>query len=82
MTAINNNAKTEIRIFDMKSHEPVTLPELPDGVITSVDISNSEKLMRFYVNGSRSPNNLYIFDFDTGRYSRLTDTLNPEIDRW
>ncbi|MCK4548715.1 MAG: S9 family peptidase, partial [Candidatus Krumholzibacteria bacterium] len=80
VTAINNDASTEFRIFDMETDSLVELPELPDGVITSVGISRSEKLMRFYVNGSRSPNNLYIFDFETGRYNRITDTLNPEID--
>ena len=80
VTAINNDASTEIRVFDMEKNEPVTLPELPGGVISSVGISRSEKLMRFYVNGASSPNNLYIYDFETGRYNRLTDTLNPEID--
>ncbi len=80
VTAINNDASTEFRIFDMETAGPVELPELPDGVITSVGISRSEKLMRFYVNGSRSPANLYIFDFETGRHTRITDTLNPEID--
>ncbi len=80
VTAINNDARTEIRVFDMETGSPVDLPELPGGVITAVEISRSEKLMRFYVNGSRSPNNLYIYDFGSGSYSRLTDTLNPEID--
>ncbi len=80
VTAINNDARTEIRIFDTEKNAQVELPELPDGVISSVGISRSEKLMRFYVNGSRSPNNLYIYDFETGSYSRLTDALNPEID--
>lgn len=80
VTAINNDARTEIRVFDMEKGLPLTLPELPGGVITSVGISKSEKLMRFYVNGSRSPDNLYIYDFGTGQYRRLTDTLNPEID--
>jgi dipeptidyl aminopeptidase/acylaminoacyl peptidase len=79
ITAINNDARTEIRVFDMKSEKNVDLPELPDGVITSVGISRSEEKMRFYVNGSRSPNNLYVYDFATGTYERLTDTLNPEI---
>jgi dipeptidyl aminopeptidase/acylaminoacyl peptidase len=80
VTAINKDARTEIKVFDMVAGEPLRLPDLPDGVITSVEISRSERLMRFYVNGSRSPNNLYIYDFGTGLYSRLTDTLNPEID--
>jgi dipeptidyl aminopeptidase/acylaminoacyl peptidase len=77
---VNKDARTEIRVYDMEQKEPVPLPDLPDGVITSVRISRSERLMRFYVNGSRSPNNLYVYDFESGSYRRLTDTLNPEID--
>jgi dipeptidyl aminopeptidase/acylaminoacyl peptidase len=77
---INNDAKTEIKILDTESGQPVNLPKLPDGEITSVNISKSEKLMTFYVNGSKSPNNLHVYDFETKRYTKLTDTMNPEID--
>ena len=81
VTAINNDARTEMRIHDLLTGELVDLPGMPEGVLTSVGISKSENLMRFYVNGSRSPNDLYVFDFRTGTYSKLTDSLNPEIDR-
>jgi len=81
ITAINEDARTEMRIHDLVTGELVDLPDMPEGVITSVKISKSENLMRFYVNGSRSPNDLYVFDFRTGTYSKLTDSLNPEIDR-
>ncbi len=77
---INNDARTEIRIYDTSTNQPAHLPEPPQGQISSVKISKSEKLMSFYVNGARSPNNLYIYDFGSQRYSRLTNTLNPEID--
>lgn len=80
VTAINNDGSTEIRVLDMKAGSPVDLPDLPEGVISSVGISRSERLMRFIVNGSRSPNNIYVYDFETKTYRRLTDTLNPEID--
>ena len=80
VVGINNNAKTEIRIYDTSTNRLVHLPEPPQGQITSVRISKSEKLMSFYVDGARSPNNLYIYNFETGRYSRLINTLNPEID--
>jgi dipeptidyl aminopeptidase/acylaminoacyl peptidase len=80
VTAINNDARTEIRVLDMISNEQVELPVLPEGVVTSVGISRSERLMRFYVNGSRSPSNLYIYDFEKGTYEKITETLNPEID--
>ena len=81
VTAINNDARTEMRIHDLVTGELVDLPDMPEGVITSVQISKSESMMRFYVNGSRSPNDLYVYDFRTGAYSKLTDSLNPEIDR-
>ena len=78
---INNDAKTEIQIFDSEKNKQVNLPELPNANITSVNISDSEKLMTFYVNGSRSPNNLYVYDFDAKKYEKLTDSMNPEIDK-
>ena len=81
VTAINNDARTEIRVHDLVTGELVDLPEMPEGVITSVGISRSENLMRFYVNGSRAPNDLYVYDFRSGEYRKLTDSLNPEIDK-
>jgi dipeptidyl aminopeptidase/acylaminoacyl peptidase len=36
--------------------------------------------MAFYFNGSRSPSNLYVYDFATRKVQKLTDSLNPEID--
>jgi dipeptidyl aminopeptidase/acylaminoacyl peptidase len=36
--------------------------------------------MAFYVNSSRSPNNLYVYDFESKKYSKLTDSMTPEID--
>ncbi len=77
--AINNDANTEIKILDTKSNKLVPLPKMPNGEITSVGISRSEKLMAFYVNGSKAPNNLFVYDFATQRYAKLTDTMNPEI---
>lgn len=79
VVAINNDAKTEIKIYETSTDKLVPLPKLPAGEITSVRISDSEKLMTFYHNGSNSPNNLFIYNFETGEYKKLTNTLNPEI---
>ena len=79
VTAINNDARTEIKIIDNMNHKQIELPELPLGEINSVTISKSERLMTFYHNGSNSPSNLYIFDFETGDYKKLTDTMSPDI---
>ena len=81
VTGINRDARTDIRVYDREKKRLVKLPYLPEGVITSVAISRSEGLIRFYVNGSRAPNNLYVYNFKSSEYRKLTDTMNPEIDQ-
>jgi dipeptidyl aminopeptidase/acylaminoacyl peptidase len=80
VTGINEDGRTVIRVHDVKAGKLLALPQLPEGDITNVTISRSEKRMAFYVNGSRSPSNLYTYDFATKKVTRLTDTLNPEVD--
>jgi dipeptidyl aminopeptidase/acylaminoacyl peptidase len=79
IVGINSNAKTEIKIYDTTSGREVILPVMPDADISAINISKSENLMTFYVNGSRSPSNMFIYDFEMGQYQKLTDSMNPEI---
>lgn len=80
VTAINNDASTQINIYDNEENTEVTLPDFPEGEITSVNISDSEAQMAFYVNSSTSPNNLHVYDFKTGQSQMLVNAMNPEID--
>lgn len=80
IVGINEDAKTVIKVYETATGKPIRLPKLPGGNISSVNVSKSEKLMAFYFNGSRAPNNLYVYSFDTKKYTRLTDTMNPEIE--
>ena len=79
VTAVNEDARTKIKIYETASGKLVNLPQLPNADITGVNISPSEKLMAFYLNGDRSPSNLYVYDFATKKATKLTDSLNPEI---
>ena len=79
VTAINQDARTRIKIYDTATGKLVSLPQLPNADITGVNISPSEKLMAFYLNGDRSPSNLYVYDFNTKKATKLTNSLNPEI---
>ena len=79
VTAVNEDARTRIKIYDTATGKLVSLPQLPNADITGVNISRSEKLMAFYLNGDRSPSNLYVYDFSTKKATKLTDSLNPEI---
>ena len=79
VVAINEDARTKIKIYEHASGKLIPLPKLPDGDITGVDISPSEKLMSFYLNGDRSPSDLHIYDLATKKVTKLTNSLNPEI---
>lgn len=76
---VNEDANTAVYLFDLATGELVDFPEIDGGGITSVSISKSEKLMRMTVASSSSPNNLYVYSFETGEIKRLTNTLNEEI---
>ena len=75
----NEDARTHLKVTEEATGKAPELPSLPEGDITGVDISDSEKLMAFYVDASRSPANLYVYDFASGKANRLTSSLNPEI---
>lgn len=81
VVGINEDAQTVVQIFDMEALESEVLLPIEDaGEIRSVNISKSENLMTFWVGTSRTPSDLYVYDFDTREVKQLTSSLNPEID--
>jgi dipeptidyl aminopeptidase/acylaminoacyl peptidase len=79
ITGINEDGRQRIQIFNQQTNQAVTLPNLPEGEMTQAKISRSEKLMLFYINGDRSPNNLYCYNLETMQLHKLTNSLSPEI---
>ena len=80
VVGINEDAVTRITVYDTATGKPIALPTFPQGEITDVDFSRSEKQMAFYFNGDRSPSNLHLLDLEGKNVVRLTDALNPAID--
>ncbi len=80
VVAINNDARTEIKVYnEADGGKLVQLQNVPEGDITGVSISDSEKLMTFYVSTSKSPSNLYLYNLETNVLKQLTNTLTPSI---
>ena len=77
---INEDGKNKILLFDHASNKPVDFPEIKDADVKGVIISPSEKNMLLTVGSSRSPNNLYSYNFETKTLKQLTQTLNKEVD--
>ena len=76
---INNDGRSEIRLYETATMKPVTLPALPKAAITSVTFSRDETQAAFYVNGSRQPNDLYVLDLASGRNRQLTKSLSAKL---
>jgi dipeptidyl aminopeptidase/acylaminoacyl peptidase len=76
---INEDAQTVVKVFNLETGKEVEFPGFENKNITSVNISESEDLMAFYVSSSKSPQNLYVYNFNTEDYKKLTNTLNPEL---
>ncbi len=77
---INEDGKTNLIVKDNKTGEKIDFPEIPDGNVMSVGISDSEKLMRLTVGTSKSTSNIYVYNFEDKSLKKLTNTMNPELD--
>ncbi len=81
VTAINEDGKNNLIIIDNKTNKEIDFPQIPDGNILSVLISESENNMRLTVGSSKSPSNSFIYNFETKELKSITNNLNPEIDQ-
>ena len=78
---INADGKNKVLLFDHATNKPIDFPEIKDGDVKSVNISPTEKNMLLTVGSSRSPDNLYSYNFETKTLKQLTQTLNKEVDQ-
>ncbi len=80
VTGVNADASLELRIVQTADGKPVTLPRLPGGELRGVSFSRTSQRMAFYLNGDRSPSNLFVYDFGTKQAKQLTRSLSKDID--
>jgi len=77
--AVNNDGKTELRVFEAAGMKPVELPTLPGADITGVNFSPDSTLMSFYAEAA-GPRDLYVRELKTGKVRQITHALNSAID--
>jgi dipeptidyl aminopeptidase/acylaminoacyl peptidase len=70
-----------MKIYDEDTGAVFELTEFSGESIDSAILSPSGKRLAFYVNGDRKPGDIYLYDFGTASSKKLTENLNPEIDR-
>ena len=77
--AVNADGKNTLDIINNKTGAKVPFPEIKDGDVIGVSISDSEKQMRLSVGTSKAPSNLYVYNFETKSLKKMTETLNPAM---
>ena len=76
---INEDGKNKVLLFDHATGAPVDFPQIQDADIQSIFISESEKNMALSVGSSKSPNNIYVYNFENKQLKQLTQCLNSEV---
>lgn len=79
VVGINNDARTELQLFEAATMTPVPLPQV-EADVTGVAFSLDESRMRFYASTGRNPLDLFVYDLDGGEPRQLTRSLSEAID--
>jgi protease II len=69
----------KIKIYNNQAGR-IHLPTFRNASIKSAVVSRSEELLALYIGGDRAPNDLYVYNFEMRRMSKLVGSLNPEVD--
>src|SRR5580698_8970796 len=72
---INEDGKNKVLLFDHASGKQLDFPAIADGDIESVLISPSEKNMLLTVGSSKTPHNLFVYNFEKNELKQITQTL-------
>lgn len=78
VTGINKDAKTVVKVKNLKTGQPLSLPAMKGNVV-SVAISPSESKILIKVNSDTSPTNFYTTEINNMTPKKITNSLNPEI---
>lgn len=75
----NVDGSTQVKVVEVASGKEIAFPDFGTADVNAVEISDDESLMRFYVESSATPGDLYVYDLKQGGTTKLTNNLNPEI---
>lgn len=80
VVGVNADARTEVTITEIESGETITMPDLPQGGLSSIRFSADESKLALIVNADNSPSNIHVIDIDASSAVQLTSALNLDID--
>ena len=79
-TAVNEDGRVVLEVMEIATGNPVELPAMPEGELSYITFSRSERYMTFYLNGDKVPSDLHIMDMETKTITRLTNSVPDDLD--
>jgi len=76
---VNEDGRNKVLLFDHQTGKQLDFPSVSGGDVQGVVISPSEKNMVMSVASDKSPNNLWLYNFDSKQLKQLTRTLSTEV---
>ncbi len=76
---VNADARTELTLLEAQTWQPVSLPAVPAGDVTSAVFGQTGNQLAFYVASSRTPGSLWSAQIG-GDARELVSSLNPAVD--
>lgn len=75
----NEDAKTKMYVTEVATGNELNFPDIDGQAIEAARFSNDETMALLTVGSSQLPTNTYSYNIDSGKYHKLTDVLNKEI---
>lgn len=79
MVGINDDALTKVTMYDTKTGEKQSLASLPTGNPSQFRFNKEENQLALRLLSDRSPSDIYVLGMESQKHTRLTTSLNPEI---
>jgi dipeptidyl aminopeptidase/acylaminoacyl peptidase len=80
VSVVNEEARNALSVLDTSTGQPLALPDPAMGDVTGLVVSPSEARLAFYASGDTSPGDLYMAEAGSPTATRLTTSLDPDID--
>ena len=80
LVGVNEDSKYATRILDAKTLQPVSMPDMPTGLVRGLNVSPNDSLIAFYASDGSVPQELYVATIGAAP-RRLTNALSAKLKR-
>jgi dipeptidyl aminopeptidase/acylaminoacyl peptidase len=78
---VNENGVSKVNVWRLPTRRPVSLPELPQGIVGSAAFSPDGGKLALTINSAKAPSDVYVVDLKAGDLKRWTSSEVGGLDK-